>query len=46
MVGDRTDNDIEPARAQGWQTWKLEAAPVHEAEGDWNRLLEFIAARV
>ena len=23
MVGDRLDNDIEPARAQGWQTWHL-----------------------
>jgi FMN phosphatase YigB (HAD superfamily) len=23
MVGDRLDNDIEPARAHGWQTWHL-----------------------
>lgn len=23
MVGDRLDNDIEPARAHGWQTWQL-----------------------
>ncbi len=23
MVGDRLDNDIAPARAQGWQTWHL-----------------------
>jgi len=22
MIGDRLDNDIEPARAQGWQTWR------------------------
>jgi len=23
MVGDRTDNDIEPARKAGWSTWLL-----------------------
>jgi FMN phosphatase YigB (HAD superfamily) len=23
MIGDRMDNDVEPARAQGWQTWRL-----------------------
>ena len=46
MVGDRADNDIEPARAQNWQTWKLVSAPQREGEGDWNRLREFIAARV
>lgn len=23
VVGDRLDNDIEPARAQGWQTWHM-----------------------
>jgi phosphoglycolate phosphatase-like HAD superfamily hydrolase len=26
MVGDRLDNDIAPARAQGWRTWQLTAA--------------------
>ena len=26
MVGDRLDNDIEPARAHGWRTWHLTAA--------------------
>jgi len=31
MVGDRLDNDIEPARAQGWQTW-------HLAPGGWQAL--------
>jgi FMN phosphatase YigB (HAD superfamily) len=25
MVGDRLDNDIEPARAHGWRTWHLTA---------------------
>lgn len=27
MVGDRLDNDIEPARAFGWQTWLLTSSP-------------------
>lgn len=26
MVGDRLDNDIEPARSQGWQAWHLTSA--------------------
>jgi FMN phosphatase YigB (HAD superfamily) len=30
MVGDRLDNDIEPARAFGWQAWQLTPA------GRWN----------
>jgi FMN phosphatase YigB (HAD superfamily) len=25
MVGDRLDNDIEPARARGWQVWHLQS---------------------
>lgn len=25
MVGDRLDNDVTPARTQGWQTWLLQA---------------------
>lgn len=32
MVGDRVDNDLEPARAQGWQGWHLQ-----EGNG-WERL--------
>lgn len=28
MVGDRLDNDIEPARAFGWQTWQLTLEPI------------------
>jgi putative hydrolase of the HAD superfamily len=31
MVGDRLDNDIQPAKVHGWQTWQLGAA----ADGDW-----------
>jgi FMN phosphatase YigB (HAD superfamily) len=40
MVGDRIDNDIEPARAQHWQTWRLlPAASADPAkEGDWRQL--------
>lgn len=38
MVGDRADNDIEPARAQGWQTWRLTSAPGPHGEGDWETL--------
>lgn len=36
MVGDRLDNDIEPAKAHGWQTWQLGPA----ADGDWAGLRE------
>jgi FMN phosphatase YigB (HAD superfamily) len=24
MIGDRLDNDIEPARAAGWQVWHFQ----------------------
>ena len=43
MVGDRLDNDIAPARAQGWRTWRLVAAPDGEEGGDWAALEEFLA---
>jgi FMN phosphatase YigB (HAD superfamily) len=36
MVGDRFDNDIEPAKAHGWQTWQFGPA----ADGDWTSLRE------
>jgi FMN phosphatase YigB (HAD superfamily) len=36
MVGDRRDNDIEPAQAHGWQTWQLGPG----ADGDWARLCD------
>jgi len=41
MVGDRLDNDIEPARAQGWQTWRLLPVTSAEAanEGSWPQLV-------
>ncbi len=36
MVGDRLDNDIEPAKAHGWRTWQFGPA----ADGDWAGLRE------
>ena len=36
MVGDRFDNDIEPAKAHGWRTWQFGPA----ADGDWAGLRE------
>lgn len=41
MVGDRVDNDIEPARAFGWQTWLLAAAsaPSKPDQGTFAELL-------
>jgi FMN phosphatase YigB (HAD superfamily) len=38
MVGDRLDNDIEPAKAHGWQTWQLGPA----ADGDWAGLRQML----
>jgi FMN phosphatase YigB (HAD superfamily) len=38
MVGDREDNDIAPARAQGWQAWHI-APP--EADS-WERLQKLL----
>jgi len=38
MVGDRLDNDIAPARAQGWRTWRLSAMPADAESGDWRAL--------
>jgi putative hydrolase of the HAD superfamily len=34
MVGDRLDNDIEPAKVHGWRTWQLGLA----GDGDWAGL--------
>jgi putative hydrolase of the HAD superfamily len=42
VVGDRLDRDIEPARAQGWQTWHL--GPLGTSGGgDWRELGVFLA---
>lgn len=46
MVGDRLDNDVEPARAHGWQTWLLkpEEASGTQSGGSWRELLRWLAA--
>jgi FMN phosphatase YigB (HAD superfamily) len=40
MVGDRLDNGIEPARAQGWQPWLLTTGRPAKAasSGSWSDL--------
>ena len=38
MVGDRLDNDLEPARAQGWQTWQFGSHTQDSPSGDWGKL--------
>ena len=45
MVGDRADNDIEPARTFGWQTWHL-GAPGIMGGGDWAELNVFLEKNV
>jgi len=40
MVGDRLDNDIEPSRRMGWQTWHLAESSVDGAGGSWLDLAE------
>lgn len=44
MIGDRLDNDIEPARAQDWQTWWLTPAPGVHVGGSWFNLASLLAA--
>jgi FMN phosphatase YigB (HAD superfamily) len=41
MVGDRQDNDVLPARTQGWQTWQLASAPPPNSPGGSWAQLEF-----
>ena len=38
MVGDRQDNDIDPAKAHGWQTWRLTSDARPDGDGDWEAL--------
>lgn len=45
MVGDRLDNDIEPARAFGWRTWLVRPGPARVGgEGDAGDLEALCAA--
>lgn len=43
MVGDRLDNDIGPAQAQGFQTWQLTPGPGNgTTSGNWAQLGEYL----
>lgn len=42
MIGDRLDNDIEPARAQGWKAWHLLGEKGAGTAGCWKDLREWI----
>ena len=42
MVGDRLDNDIAPARAEGWQTWQLVSTKRAGAAGNWRDLTAWL----
>ena len=43
IVGDRLDNDTEPAQAQGFQTWHFSAEPsTWPTAGDWIALSHFL----
>lgn len=45
MVGDRIDNDIAPARAHGWRTWRLANDSRDQGTGDWTALAGYLAAQ-
>jgi len=44
MIGNRLDNDIGPAQAQGWQTWHFTEQPSlgDGQEGDWTQFLKWL----
>jgi ribonucleotide monophosphatase NagD (HAD superfamily) len=46
MVGDRVDNDIDPAQKHGFQTWLLSSAGTEKNAGNWKQLGEFLAYSV
>lgn len=46
MVGDRLDNDIDPASAQGWQTWRLNPANDNAHGGSWAALWTWLQPRL
>lgn len=43
VVGDRLDNDIIPARQQGFQTWHLHASSPEGQSGPADKLRDFLA---
>ena len=42
MVGDRLDNDIAPARAFGWHTWRIGSPHSGLEAGTWQELLAWL----
>jgi FMN phosphatase YigB (HAD superfamily) len=44
MVGDRIDNDVDPARFHGWQAWQIVPFPKGDGRnsGDWKQLQRFL----
>lgn len=42
MVGDRLDNDIEPARVQGWHTFQVSAGLPVDRPAEWKALVEWV----
>ena len=44
MIGNRLDNDIGPAKAQGWQTWHFAPPTLVEGaqEGDWAQFMRWL----
>jgi FMN phosphatase YigB (HAD superfamily) len=46
MVGDRLDNDVTPARLQGFQTWHLKLDSPEKQSGGWEKLRELLVRSV
>jgi FMN phosphatase YigB (HAD superfamily) len=46
MVGDRLDNDIQPAAAAGWRTWHLQSPAGSSPGGNWEELKAFLSERI
>jgi FMN phosphatase YigB (HAD superfamily) len=42
MIGDRKDNDIQPARAVGWRTWQILETSDNSTRGDWRSLAQVL----
>lgn len=46
MIGDRMDNDIEPAHRFGWRAWRLDLVHGLDEAGSWDALRERMFASV